>query len=343
MRLGADVIVIGGGPGGSAAAIQAATTGCSVLLVEQQTFPRQRPGETLHPGVQALFRQLGVLAAVEESCGLRHTAIDLDWGGRRERMHYAPPGEGPWAGYQIARDRLDVLLLDQARSLGVRILQPCRPRTVAFSDAGVVLQTSDGPLTSRILIDATGAAAWLARRLKLPVIRQSPPLQCRFGYCTAAAPSPASPPTLKGERSGWAWIAPISVTRIAWVRATWDGSEPRKPKPLAQAPDLGASRGANITWRRPATLAGPSFYICGDAAGVLDPCSSHGVLRAVMSGMMAAHQASQAIRARSSLSNVTAYQRWMDDWWQTDTAKLRELHAELHPIWAARPTVARAV
>src|SRR4051812_35168753 len=50
-----DLAVVGGGPAGCAAAIWAAKCGLQTVLMEAREFPRKRPGETLHPGVEALF------------------------------------------------------------------------------------------------------------------------------------------------------------------------------------------------------------------------------------------------------------------------------------------------
>src|SRR3712207_7880194 len=52
---------------GAAAAITAAQGGLEVAVVEAVRFPRPAPGETLHPGVEPLFRQLGVWSAVDRS------------------------------------------------------------------------------------------------------------------------------------------------------------------------------------------------------------------------------------------------------------------------------------
>ena len=50
-----QVIVLGGGPAGTATAIRCVQSGLRVALVERESFPRHRPGETQHPGILLLI------------------------------------------------------------------------------------------------------------------------------------------------------------------------------------------------------------------------------------------------------------------------------------------------
>ena len=59
-QLDADIVVVGGGPAGAAAAIAGATRGRSVILLERDRPGREAPGETLHPGIEPLLVQLGI-------------------------------------------------------------------------------------------------------------------------------------------------------------------------------------------------------------------------------------------------------------------------------------------
>ena len=58
-------IVIGGGPGGSSAATFLARAGKRALLLEKEHFPRFHIGESLLPYNHQLFREMGVLPALE--------------------------------------------------------------------------------------------------------------------------------------------------------------------------------------------------------------------------------------------------------------------------------------
>src|SRR5690242_6812808 len=77
----ADVIIIGSGPAGSCAAIRCARWGLDVVLLERELFPRDRLGESLHPGFETLLEQLGVLDAVLAAGFLRFDGNWVEWKG----------------------------------------------------------------------------------------------------------------------------------------------------------------------------------------------------------------------------------------------------------------------
>src|SRR5687767_2699976 len=55
-----DVLVLGAGPGGCAVAAKCAQAGLKVAVIENRKFPRERMGETFHPNLENLLKQLGV-------------------------------------------------------------------------------------------------------------------------------------------------------------------------------------------------------------------------------------------------------------------------------------------
>jgi len=85
--------------------------------------------------------------------------------------------------------------------------------------------------------------------------------------------------------------------------------------------------------------AGPGYVAAGDAALVLDPASSHGVLRALLTGRHAALTIVAALaEPRREPGHLAAYARTIADWFVHDVDALRALYARLPspPTWVRR-------
>jgi flavin-dependent dehydrogenase len=121
-----DVIIVGAGPAGSAAAILLARAGWAVALVERQPFPRRKVcGECLAASNLPLLELLGIAGAFEQAAGAELRQVRLMRAGREvsaELPACAHPGF-PW-GRALGRETLDNLLLEQARAAGAEVFQP---------------------------------------------------------------------------------------------------------------------------------------------------------------------------------------------------------------------------
>ena len=330
----ADVLVVGGGPGGSAAAITCANAGLRVTLLERARFPRPAPGETLHPGVEPIFTRLGVSDAVLRASFLRHEGQWVTWDRPRTFQRFGEDGNGPWRGFQAWRATLDAILLDHARSVGAAILQPCTVHGPVLERSRLVgLVTSEGTVRAPVTIDASGSAQWLARRLGLPTDRLSRQLVAWYGYAAGASRRDSNAPELVADASGWTWMSPVRRGVHHWTRLSLDDWRPSAdwlPMGLRGTRVLLAAKGANVTWRIVRPCAGRGFFLVGDAAGVLEPVSSHGVLRALMSGMMAGRSAMAVLEGRQTTASVTRrYHLWLSTWFRYDIVRLREAYAQV--------------
>src|ERR1700704_4498700 len=76
----ADVVVMGGGPGGSTTATMLARQGWQVLLLDREHFPRDHIGESLLPASIPVLAELGVLPAVQEAGFLPKWGATMVWG-----------------------------------------------------------------------------------------------------------------------------------------------------------------------------------------------------------------------------------------------------------------------
>lgn len=335
-----DALIVGGGPAGSAAAIGCARAGLSTLLLEGERFPRHRPGETLHPGVEPLFEDLGVAARVRDHAFLRHPGHWVQWAGRHTFQAFGADDGGPWHGFQAPRSELDTILLERCRELGVHVIQPCRVEAVRIDDGRVAgAESSAGRMRARFTVDATGARHWLARQLRLEWDVRSPRLVARYGYATGDCPARDEAPAVAADVQGWTWTARVRPHLYAWTRLSIcdagldPGWRPEDLRPLRAA---GPTRGADVTWRCLHEAAGSGFFVAGDAACVLDPASSHGVLRALMSGMLAARRIVDVLRGGVSEAIAAAsYRRWVRERFQHDVTALDGMY-RVFPDWAVR-------
>lgn len=337
-----DVIVVGGGPGGTAAAIACCQAQLRVALLEQCPFPRDHPGETLHPGVEPLLKQLGVWTAVEQAGFLQHAGIFIDWGEKQGFEPFGADAAGIWWGFQAWRAEFDAILLAQARHLGVTIFQPCRAlspiRDAANRVGGVV--TRDGQLRSRFVIDATGYAGWLAHHLSLTTQKLTPPLRVGYGYVRGEYPARDEYPSISARPDGWLWTAKVRPQLYQWTRLEFESL----PNKISAKPDVFQHLTAcppggvvDVTWRWVQELAGLGYFMVGDAATVLDPAASHGVLKALMTGIMSAHLIVQAMTGAASEASCAAeYRAWVQDWFYHDVAQLKANYQKLShpPPWA---------
>jgi 2-polyprenyl-6-methoxyphenol hydroxylase-like FAD-dependent oxidoreductase len=196
--------------------------------------------------------------------------------------------------------------------------------------------TSDGPLFARWVIDAGGGAHWLARGLDIPLQFASPRLIARYGYVTGDCPERDEAPEIAADETGWSWSACIAPGLYHWTRLSLSEDDPlrdRPPRAFAQLTPVSRTRGANVTWRIVSQPAGPGYVCVGDAAAVLDPASSHGVLKGLMSGMMAVHVIAKAESGTASIAAATeTYSAWLREWFRADVRALGRMYQDLpHP------------
>jgi flavin-dependent dehydrogenase len=164
-----DAIIIGAGPAGSTAAILLASAGWSVALLEAESFPRRKVcGECIAASNLPLLDALGVGEALRQRGGpeLRRVAV---WCGD-ERIRAALPaadGAQPW-GRALAREHLDLLLLERARACGAVVLQPCKALSVLAAAGGVgrevqaVGRGDGGKLTLHAAVVIRAHGSWVS-------------------------------------------------------------------------------------------------------------------------------------------------------------------------------------
>src|SRR5437867_4479730 len=166
-----DVIIAGGGPAGSSAAIHLASRNVKVLLIEQKSFPRAKLcGEFISPECVAHFEKLGVTAEMQSSLPAEITeTIFYSRHGRRTVVPSRWFGGGAALG--LSRAAMDDNLLRRAKAVGVDVLEETTVSDLVEDEngaRGIRLKTQqvEDECRASVIIDATGRARALTRKVK---------------------------------------------------------------------------------------------------------------------------------------------------------------------------------
>jgi geranylgeranyl reductase family protein len=292
-----DVLVVGGGPAGSATAVHLARAGAGVLLVDKARFPRDKPcGGGL---TTRAFRNCPVdpTPVVEE----RVDTVEL-------RFRYASAVERQARDtviWMTQRRRLDAFLLDAAREAGVEV----REGTTADLAAADVVAGADGAngTTARALGLGGGIVHGVALEGNVGYGRLS-----HDRYSGRAVVELADIP------GGYGWVFPKGDHANVGVGA-WQSEGPRLREHLAATcaahglavDDLQNLRGHRLPLRRPGTrIAGERALLVGDAAGMIDPVSGDGMYECFVAARLASSTILDLLAGR--ISSLAGYETAVD-------------------------------
>jgi flavin-dependent dehydrogenase len=310
----ADVIVVGGGPAGATCAAILARENLSVVLLEEERFPRHHVGESLQPAtIELLDQYLGLgpkLAA--EGYARKYGAVYV-WGETRDpwsilfdpRLEVDLPGldeAGLLAGgythaWQVLRASFDHLLLQKAVENGADVREGVRvqaPIVEGDQVVGVRLQAGS-ELRGKIVVDASGQRCLLGRAFGGTSAVSDLKATATYAYYDGAGGAPA--PLGRHVQlvvtipEGWAWFIPVSATRtsvgvVVRERARMDPARFDRLLAEADLPLAGAEPvvedGERLRFAKDWSfahrkMAGPGYLLVGDAACFVDPILSGGV------------------------------------------------------------------
>lgn len=322
-----DVIVVGGGPGGSTLAALVAMQGHRVLVLEKEHFPRYQIGESLLPStIHGVCRLTGVADELAKAGFPLKRGGTFRWGAAPEPWTFAFSVSSQMAGptsfaYQVERSKFDEILLRHASRVGAEVREGCAV-TGVLEDSDRVdgvryTDQSGDPREARasFVVDASGSNSRIhqlvgGNRQYSDFFRSL----ALFGYFEGGKrlPEPNRNNILcVAFDSGWFWYIPLSetltsvgaVVRREMAPKIQGDSElamrnlidecPMISEYLASARRITAGQYGQLRVRKDysyhqTVFSRPGMVLIGDAACFVDPVFSSGVHLATYSSLLAA-------------------------------------------------------
>ncbi len=344
-----DVIIVGGGPAGSIAAMYLKKAGKQVLIVDKARFPRDKIcGDAQGRKLAAIMKELGIYDGYvklggQPIFGLRLSSpngsqIDLDL---VDRQSGTP-------GYTLRRQTLDNFLFQSAKAAGVDVMEQTQVLDILLDGNGDItglkaVREKKEPitLTASLYIGADGASGIFTQKLK----HSNPPehlIVATRGYYTGVTElaDRIEIHMLNDLIPGYFWIFPMGdgTANVGLGMVVRDKAEKAKIDPtfadlrqlqeklikenalLAPRFKSASIQGKIDVWNLPVASVhrqpfGPRYLLLGDAASLINPLSGEGVGTAAISGKIAAAVATEALDKQDfSARFLSEYDRrlWAD-------------------------------
>ena len=306
-----DVLIIGGGPGGSTAAAHLARAGKRVLVLDHAKFPRVKVcAGWVTPGA---LRLLDLKAA-----DYPHTIQPFRGGSVIVNGRYYLTDFGQTASYGIIRKEFDQFLFERARAAGAEMRDGVRVKAVRRDENGVEVETVDGDrLRGEILIGAGGSGCPVSRKWGERQPNEDIILACevevRIGADRLKKLTPYYGSTelfAEHDYYGYGWYVTkgdfVNIGVGRFKKATVNFNEDKRRfyemiKSLGridgienELPDF-SGHSYKLYDEVPRRLSGDRFMLIGDAGGFASRWAGEGIKPAIQTAIFAARTAVQAL------------------------------------------------
>ena len=322
-----EILVIGGGPAGAAAAITLADAGHDVTLVDKASFPRDKCcGDGLTTGALRMLESLGFQPSSVPSW----TVVDAAWvrSPSAREVRFPMPSDGVYAAV-APRAELDDALVHLARDHGVKVHEGHAFTAVVNNDASSITVEIEGlgEVTAKYVVAADGMWSPVRKALGLNEPGYLGEWHA-FRQYVSGVTGPASERLYVWYEEdllpGYAWSFPLpdgrvnfgfgverdGVRKIQDMKQTWPDLFDRPHIREALGPDA-QPEGRHTAWPIPgaidrAVLSHGRVLFVGDAACSADPLTGEGIGQALLTGTLAA----QAIHAAGASAPEQARGRY---------------------------------
>lgn len=331
---GADIVVVGAGPAGAAAAYLLAKQGLQVVCLEAGKVSRHKPcGDGIGPRGVLAMRELGLGDWLEGSSFYKTENMRVvSYSGK---SIISTPGNQfeVMQGYVVPRDKLDSRLVEHARSAGAEVIMQARalpPRNTGTRLKHIRIMMGDSHLTvqAKLVIVADGSAGSFSRAWSTGASRAQ--AVAFRGYLGGLAALRNTATIIFSEHlpKGYGWIFPMTTDSanvgVGSLGMTGHGQHLREeycrfvadttfPVELASGSQIGSTRGAVMRMdfgRAPLTSPGVAFL--GDAAGLVSPINGEGISHALESAITLAECMASNLSSEKAIDNgLRLYDRRM--------------------------------
>jgi len=314
-----DVLVIGGGPGGTTAGTFLRQRGYSVTLLEKDSHPRFHIGESLLPMNLPILERMGVLEQVKAIGVTKYGAdfTETSSGAECRTFRFGEAlGNSPDHAFEVRRSDFDRVLFEHCRARGVDAIEGMRVVSAEILDNGhhrVTALDADNVehnWEARFLVDASGRDTFLSSARKWKKRNPRHASAAVFAHFRGVQRRPGSDQgniSLYWFNHGWIWLIPLeddvmsigAVCKPEFLKSRKEPLEEFLLQTLNSVPEVRERMGSaeqllpvqatgNYSYlsRR---LHGPGFVMVGDAYAFIDPVFSSGVYLAMNSAEMACH------------------------------------------------------
>ncbi|MDP9312975.1 MAG: NAD(P)/FAD-dependent oxidoreductase [Chloroflexota bacterium] len=326
-----EVVVVGGGPAGSATATHLARAGHDVVLYERGRLPRYKAcAEYCSPGIRDLLSRLGArrLLTGEQACAVPGMRIFAP-NGQSFLVEYVDAG-GRRSAVTIRRYDLDHALLEHAVASGVQVVQQASVRELVYDGGRVggvtVSLRGEAPVEhhAQLTVGADGITSVVVRAVGARRAARWPRSLGLVAHYMAV-PGLGAHGEMHVGRRGYIGIAPLpgglaNVAAVFPLLGAVCGGETSWTNILAEFPALrerldratrqGQVRGVGPVGARARSASGDGWALVGDAAGFFDPFTGEGVYKALLGAELLTRVARSALSRRdTSAAALQPYER----------------------------------